>query len=120
MKKNLTPFGEKFEELRFLRKQTLQDAAKALLISVAYLSAIIHGKRDIPFDFIDKMKIAYGLSEEEIAAFEDAENRTPRLRKMTKEELRAALINLAMNEASTEDQLKRAINKINDFLDSIK
>ncbi len=120
MKKDLTPFGEKFEELRFQRKQTLQEAAKSLVISVAYLSAIIHGKRDIPLDFIDKMEIAYDLTEEQIAEFEVAENRTPRIRQITKEEIRAALINFATNEASSEEQLKRAIDRINQFLDDIK
>lgn len=119
MKKELTPFGEAFEKLRFERKQTLEEAARALVISPAYLSAIIHGKRDIPFDFIDKMEIAYGLTEEQSNHFEELVDKTPRIRQITKDEVRAALINMVNNVAESEEQVDRMIKKINEFLDNI-
>ena len=120
MKKELTPFGEAFERLRFERKQTLEEAAKSLLVSTTYLFAIIHGKRDIPFDFIRKMEIAYNLTPEEIDSFNDAFDKTPRLRQISFEELRAALINLVTNEATSEQEMERAIKQINEFLDPLK
>ncbi len=44
----MTPFGAKLRELRKARGLTLQEMAKSLEISSAYLSALEHGKRGRP------------------------------------------------------------------------
>lgn len=44
----MTPFGAKLRELRRARGLTLQEMAKSLEISSAYLSALEHGKRGRP------------------------------------------------------------------------
>jgi transcriptional regulator with XRE-family HTH domain len=44
----MTPFGAKLRELRRARGITLQEMARSLEISAAYLSALEHGKRGRP------------------------------------------------------------------------
>jgi transcriptional regulator with XRE-family HTH domain len=44
----MTPFGERMRKLRTERGITLQQMAKAIGVSAAYLSALEHGKRGRP------------------------------------------------------------------------
>ncbi len=55
----MTPFGAKLRELRKSRQVTLQDMAKALHVSSAYLSALEHGKRGRPPWHLVQGVIAY-------------------------------------------------------------
>lgn len=55
----MTPFGAKLRELRRRRGLTLSEMAAALGVSVAYLSALEHGKRGRPTWFMVQRIIAY-------------------------------------------------------------
>ena len=56
--------SEILKEFRKTRGMTAAMMAEKLGISISYLSAIEHGKRNIPNDFIQKLFDKYQLSEE--------------------------------------------------------
>ena len=58
----LTEFGRQIRKLRIDRGIVLADMAKQLGVSSSYLSAIEHGKRKIPSEWIDKIQKLYNLS----------------------------------------------------------
>src|SRR5690349_18102935 len=65
MKDRLTQFGVKCRELRARYGLTMGDQARALKLSVAYISAIERGKRSIPEDFAGRLCEWMSLSPED-------------------------------------------------------
>ena len=58
----MTPFGEHMRFLRLKHRKTLQQQADKLSVSVAYLSALEHGKRGRPSAvLIDQICVWLGL-----------------------------------------------------------
>ena len=58
----MTPFGEHMRFLRLKHRKTLQQQADKLSVSVAYLSALEHGKRGRPSTvLIDQICVWLGL-----------------------------------------------------------
>ena len=119
MKTDVTPFGYEIEKLRFERDLTLEEMAQALNISVSYLHAIIHGNRDIPADFIKKMREKIPLDDLETKQFQKAYENTPQLKKVEPEVLKAAMINMANNICKSQQELESMIKKINEIFDPL-
>ena len=58
----MTPFGEHMRFLRLKHNKTLQQRANRLLVSVAYLSALEHGRKGRPSPaLIDQICVWLGL-----------------------------------------------------------
>lgn len=58
----MTPFGEKLRELRTQKGVTLQEQARFLGVSPAYISALEHGQRGRPSPaFVDQICVWFGL-----------------------------------------------------------
>lgn len=58
----MTPFGEKMRALRSERGFTLQDQASLLKVSIAYISALEHGKRGrVAPAIVDQICVWLGL-----------------------------------------------------------
>lgn len=61
----LNYFGSYTRKLRSVRNEKIKDMASKLYISDAYLSAAELNKRNIPIDWIDKIKEAYQLTDQQ-------------------------------------------------------
>ena len=54
----LTEFGKFLRKIRIDRQELLRDMAGTLGVSVAYLSAVENGKRNVPVSWINKIILA--------------------------------------------------------------
>lgn len=61
----LTNFGKSLRKIRIDHNELLKDMAGRLGVTVAYLSAVENGKREVPDSWIEKIADSYGLSSEE-------------------------------------------------------
>ena len=61
----LTNFGKALRKMRIDHGEFLKDMAKKLDVTVAYLSAVENGNRDVPDAWISKLSELYNLSVEE-------------------------------------------------------
>lgn len=68
----LTTFGKKIRILRIQENETLYDMARKLGVTSSYLSAIEHGKRSIPPQWIDRIADLYCLTSTESQELERA------------------------------------------------
>lgn len=68
----LTPFGQLTRKLRVDYNEYLKDMAARLSVTSTYLSAVEHGKRNPPYDWVDRLQEAYGLSEKDKTVLEKA------------------------------------------------
>ena len=68
----ITPFGKELRKIRLDRDLLLKNMADDFDFSSSYLSAIENGKKEIPKDFIKKLRANYNLSEEEFSKLEIA------------------------------------------------
>lgn len=62
----ITNFGKFLRKLRIDHNEFLKDTAARLGVTVAYLSAIEHGKRDVPDHWIPLLETVYGLTPEQV------------------------------------------------------
>lgn len=62
----VTPFGKKLRVIRIERDIFLKDMAEQLDVSIAYLSAVENGKRNIPDDWVEKLGNLYGVYKDEL------------------------------------------------------
>jgi len=60
----ITAFGKFCRKLRIDNDELLQDMATKLGITASYLSAVENGKRNIPHEWVDKIKDLYSLDNE--------------------------------------------------------
>jgi transcriptional regulator with XRE-family HTH domain len=63
--KKLTPFGKAVRKYRVDRGETQFEVASALGVSVAFLSAIETGKKNVPNELLEKIVTHFELSEED-------------------------------------------------------
>lgn len=68
----LTELGKVLRKIRIDRDEILKDMAAKLQVTVAYLSAVENGKREVPEEWIPEIIDKYALSEEEAKNLEDA------------------------------------------------
>lgn len=77
MKKEFTPFGIYFNKLRKSNGQTLEEVSSFLGVSISYISAVIHGEREIPLSWRNKIIEIYGLPHDGIVELDNAISDTP-------------------------------------------
>lgn len=106
-------FREIMQSIRSDRHITLRDMADMIRISAGYLSQIESGKRAVPKDFYEKIKLAFELN-----IYEDNElrialnNARPQIFDYDPEELKRQLVALSIQLASyVEQALTDLINK---------
>lgn len=58
----LTRFGKTLRKIRIEHDELLKDMANKLNVTVAYLSAVENGKRDVPDGWVEIISEKYGLS----------------------------------------------------------
>ncbi len=68
----LTEFGKVLKKIRVDRNEILKDMANKLGVTVSYLSAIENGKREVPDNWINKIKSNYRLSSKESSDLENS------------------------------------------------
>ena len=61
----LTNFGKTLRKIRIDHDELLKDMAECLNVTVAYLSAVENGKREVPDSWIDVLADSYGLTTQE-------------------------------------------------------
>lgn len=61
----LTNFGKALRKIRIDNDELLKDMASKLDVTVAYLSAVENGTREVPDRWIDTLVKEYGLNERE-------------------------------------------------------
>lgn len=67
-----TSFGEYVRILRIKNHEVMGDMAGYLGVSVAFLSAVENGRKNVPEDWSEKLAQKYGLNEEEISEMENS------------------------------------------------
>lgn len=60
----LTEFGKVLRKIRIDRNELLKEMSDKLGVTASYLSAVEHGKREIPSDWITRIKRLYDLDDE--------------------------------------------------------
>ena len=68
----LTKFGKMLRKMRIDRDELLRDMADKLNVTVAYLSAVENGNREVPDTWIEIIANEYNLANEEIAELQEA------------------------------------------------
>lgn len=68
----LTEFGKEIRKLRLEHDDLLKNMAAKLGVTSSYLSAIEHGKKPIPADFISRLQGLYNLTPAEMKRLEEA------------------------------------------------
>lgn len=66
----LTQFGKELRHIRLDRDEKLKDMAEKLGVTVAYLSAVENGKRNIPGNWIETIADVYSLDEKDVKKLE--------------------------------------------------
>ncbi|MFR1590235.1 MAG: helix-turn-helix domain-containing protein [Ruminococcus sp.] len=61
----LTNFGKALRKMRIDHSEFLKDMAAKLNVTVAYLSAVENGKREVPDGWVEQLIDQYCLNEEE-------------------------------------------------------
>lgn len=68
----LTEYGKFLKKLRVDNGELLKDMAQKLDVTVAYLSAVENGKREVPTKWLDIIKDEYDLDAEQYDNMEEA------------------------------------------------
>lgn len=72
MSVTLTAFGQFTRKLRIDHDEFLKDMAKQLEVTPTYLSAVERGRRNAPYEWVERLQKAYDLSEDEVQELEKA------------------------------------------------
>lgn len=112
----LTNFGKALRKIRIDHSEFLKDMAAKLGVTVAYLSAVENGKREVPDQWIDVLAEKYLLEPSEKKelqnyAYENKDNIKIDLSGIEKEEREMALA-FARSFKSLTEADKKAIEKI--------
>lgn len=117
----LCSFGKFTRKLRIDHYQTLKDMASILGVKPQYLSAVELGKRDVPYEWKDKIINYYSLNENKICELCEAIRNSQRVLKLDltiyDEEDKKLILSFIRNFSNLEDEDKLYIRKI---LDSVK
>lgn len=109
----VTEFGKALRKMRIERNEYLKDMADKFGISVAYLSAMENGKRNVPDDFIQKLAELYRLSASEA-------ERLDQLKEMSAAELKIPLNGKSDRQRKTLLTFAKALDGMsNEELDRI-
>lgn len=112
----LTGFGKLCKKIRIDHNEILADMACKLNVSSAALSAVEHGKKNVPGKWIDTLSREYCLSEEEEKQLREAafESRTSVKIQISgrKEDDRNLIISFARNFDSLTDEDREKIRKV--------
>ncbi|MFG6327968.1 MAG: helix-turn-helix domain-containing protein [Lachnospiraceae bacterium] len=68
----LTVFGKYLRKIRIDNDEILNDMARKLQVTAAYLSAVENGKREIPEGWIEEVRKSYGLEDEQYVELQEA------------------------------------------------
>lgn len=112
MKKEYTPFGKFFSELRKQRKETLEDAAEKLGVSISYISAVEHGDRVVPDIWENMISESYCLNADEKKNLHDSIVKTIETLTITVDEMRSVLMEIATITCVTEEEREKAYIEI--------
>lgn len=108
----LTNFGKALRKIRIENDELLKDMASKLNVTVAYLSAVENGNREVPDSWIDILSKAYDLTIDEKRqiqsyAYEKKENLKICLSDINQDEKELALaFARTFKELSDEDRKK--------------
>lgn len=72
----ISKFGKCIRSIREKENDSLRQMAIKLGISAAFLSAMEVGRKQIPLDYVDRIKDIYELSTEQVIELEDCINET--------------------------------------------
>ena len=112
----LTPLGRELRKLRIDQSETLGDLAEALKLSVAFLSAIETGRKNVPSDFISRVVEHYKLDRTQyrklskLAELSQREVKFSLAKRSDKEREMVALF--ARNFANLTDVERQKINQV--------
>jgi len=120
MKKEYTPFGKYFSELRKQRKQSITEAAKLLGVSIAYISSVEHGDREIPSDWRKKIIEIYKLTKDEEKELNEAYFNTPSLKKISLADIEWCMTNMINNIAENDEQKEKMLKDLKRRLDEFR
>lgn len=119
MKKEYTPFGKFFSELRKQRKETLEDAAEKLGVSISYISAVEHGERPIPKNWDGLIIRNYSLSKNEEVQLHKAIFDSSGSRTITIDEVRKIMTNFVINTAQNEEERENGLRRVESILENL-
>ena len=60
----LTEFGKALRKIRIDKNELLKEMSDKLGVTASYLSAVEHGKREIPSEWITRITVLYNLDKE--------------------------------------------------------
>lgn len=72
----ISKFGLYIRQIREQKNDSLRNMADKLNISAAFLSALEVGRKTIPLDYVEKIKVIYNLSEKEAIDLENSIHET--------------------------------------------
>lgn len=101
----LSAFGKELRRIRLDKSELLKDMADRLGVTSSYLSAVEHGKRDIPSDWINKIICDYSLEKEQ----------GEKLKKAAESSVLSVKISLKGKSAETADLVNAFARKLNSF-----
>lgn len=67
-----TKFGKELRKLRIDHDDNIAGMANKLGVSISYVSGVEAGGKNIPTDWVKKLKEAYGLTAAEVSVLENA------------------------------------------------
>ena len=111
----LTNFGKTLRKLRIDHNELLKDMAKNLNVTVAYLSAVENGNREVPDGWIDALTNSYNLSliekkELQSCAYKDKNSLKIDLLNIKEEEKQLALAFARSFKTLTDEEMKTLTN----------
>nr|DAO90694.1 MAG TPA: helix-turn-helix domain protein [Caudoviricetes sp.] len=114
----ITRFGKLLRKIRIDNDQILKDMANELNVTVAYLSAVENGKRQVPDSWLSTLIQSYDLSDDEAlelqrAAYENKDNVKINLQNSSCAEVDLAL-SFARKFKNLTDEDMRSLRKILD------
>lgn len=112
----LTNFGKALRKMRIDHSEFLKDMAVKLGVTVAYLSAVENGKREVPDEWLEKLTNEYNLTSNERKelqeyAYENKESLKINLSGIQREEKELALA-FARSFKDLSDEDMRTIQQI--------
>lgn len=107
----LTNFGKTLRKIRIDHDELLKDMAARLNVTVAYLSAVENGNREVPDSWIETLADSYNLSSEEKKelqryAYEDKDSLKINLQGIAVQEKELALAFARSLKSLSDDEMK--------------
>ena len=114
----LTNFGKTLRKIRIDHNELLKDMAKRLNVTVAYLSAVENGKREVADNWIDVIADSYKLSSIEKAelqkyAYEDKDSLKISFASIESEEKELALAFARSFKTLSDTERQELLNMFN-------